>query len=211
MSNRYKKLYNQIYNAIPKKMFANELGIEACAVSIYLTTQDVRPACAPFDGDIYGGMYGNEMFKKMTETKIGKNALDKLGKINKLKIVIGPYSDVGNFILVVNKDRYNELKPILKRISNIPKPTDEKMILIGKMLGYVCPMSLRKIHKMVESGIPIYNIRFMVNETRQMGVFCPIDMKYIKKSTKLLNEMKIVLEKIDKNVELIISLKNKLF
>ena len=57
VNNNYKKLYQQIYNAIPKTFFVNKDGLEECAVAMYLTAMGVRPACAPFDGDsLRGGM-----------------------------------------------------------------------------------------------------------------------------------------------------------
>ena len=81
VNNNYKKLYQQIYNAIPKQFFVNKDGLEDCAVAIYLTAMGVRPACAPFDGEVRrGGMAGNEMFEKMTKSKIGKASLNKLNK-----------------------------------------------------------------------------------------------------------------------------------
>lgn len=207
MSNKYKKLYEKIYNITSKIFFVNDLSVEECAISIYLTALGVRPACAPFDGDSrYGGMYGLQMFEKMTKTKIGKNALEKLGKISKLKIIIGPYLDVHNTILVINKDEYSRLKPLLEQISNISGVTGKKDILIGKMLGYVCPNDLGKIHKMMKNKIPLYNVKFIVNKTMQMPCWCLYDMKYIKKSIELLNKMKSVLEKIDKSVELTIEI-----
>ena len=145
------------------------------------------------------------MFEEMTKTNKGKSALEKLGKISKLKIIIGPYLDVHNTILVINKDKYNELKPLLKQISNMSGGNGKKHILIGKMLGYVCPHDIIKINKIMNK-IPLYGVKFIVNKTRQMSSWCLYDMKYIKKSVELLNKMNSVLKKIDKSVELSIEI-----
>ena len=207
VNNNYKKLYQNIYNSIPKNIFGNKDGIEECAIAIYLTAMGVRPACAPFDGDIKrGGLSGNKMFETMTTSKIGKASLNKLNKINRLKVLIGPYYDTGNSILIVNNSNYPKLKPLLNKITTMSHKDGKKHILIGKMFGYTCPINLKKFWTNVDKGKNYYNITFRINNTDQMGVFCPLQNKHIKTAMKQLKDMKDVLNKIDKNIELIISI-----
>jgi len=208
INNNYKNLYQQIYNAIPKQFFVNKEGLEDCAIAIYLTATGVRPACAPFDGEIKrGGMGGDEMFEKMTKSKIGKASLNKLNKISRLKVIIGPYYDIGDAILIVNNSNFSKLKPVLKKIANMSHKKGKKHVLIGKMFGYTCPIDLNEIFVIMDKGKPYYDINFRINNTNQMSVFCPLQNKHIKKAIKQLEEMKDVLGKIDKTVELIVSIK----
>ena len=208
INNNYRNLYQQIYNAIPKKFFVNKDGLEECAVAMYLTAMGVRPACAPFDGDsLRGGMGGDEMREKMTKSKIGKASLNKLNKINRLKVIIGPYYDIGDTILIVNNSNYPKLKPLLNKIANMSHKEGKKHVLIGKMFGYTCPIDLNEIYVIMDKGKPYYDINFRINNTNQMTVFCPLQNKHIKKAIKQLEEMKDVLGKIDKTVELIVSIK----
>ena len=208
INNNYKNLYQQIYNAIPKKFFVNKEGLEDCAIAIYLTAMGVRPACAPFDGEAKrGGMSGNEMFEKMTKSKIGKASLDKLNKINRLKVIIGPYYDIGDAILIVNNSNFPKLNPLLNKIANMSPEKGKKHVLIGKMFGYTCPIDLNEIYVIMDKGNPYYDINFRINNTTQMSVFCPLQNKHIKKAIKQLEEMKDALDKIDKTVELIVSIK----
>ena len=93
-----------------------------------------------------GGMSGNEMFEKMTKSKIGKASLNKLNKISRLKVIIGPYYDIGDAILIVNNSNFSKLKPVLKKIANMSHKKGKKHVLIGKMFGYTCPIDLNEIY-----------------------------------------------------------------
>ena len=59
----------------------------------------------------------------------------------------------------------------------------------------------------MDKGKPYYDIHFRINNTNHMSVFCPLRNKHIKKAIKQLKEMKAALDKIDKTVELIVSIK----
>ena len=151
-------------------MFETKNALEEAAMNIFLTMKGVRPACMPFD--IEGGH--DKLMKRFHDNPDVKR---KLEEIPELLVIEGPYFDSGEVIVVANKARYaTEVKPILDELTkivaehgnrrgNIP----ELHILIGKLLGYVCPSDLTKIYD--EEAVD--DIAFVIEGRNYMGVWCP--------------------------------------
>lgn len=186
----------QIKTAIAP-MFETKNALEEAAMNIFLTMKGVRPACMPFD--IEGGH--DKLMKRFHDNPDVKKQLEK---IPELLVFEGPYFDSGEVIVVANKARYaTEVNPILdeltkivaehgNRRSNIP----ELHILIGKLLGYVCPSDLTKIFD--EEAVD--DIEFMIEGRSYMPVWCPRGTqdnkkkaeKMLKKINKAISELGIV-------------------
>lgn len=124
-----------------------------------------------------------------------------------MKVLFGKYHD-GNGVrlLVINTQKYQYLKPILEQISLLEPTNGIKHILIGQMLGYVCPYDISKITK---QNAYFYEIDFSVeNKTSHMNHWCPIDNKNITKVLGQLKMMKEILDYLGKSVNLNISIQH---
>lgn len=207
MSNR--QLFNKIYKAIPDNLFKHKESINEAAIDIYLTATGVRPACIPFDGEVrYNGIGSNEMIERILKNH---KMLDKLKKINEIEVVIGPYYDTGISIVILNKKEAKDTYKILNKLEKIADKYGEHRrsapnihILMGKLLGYVCPIDLEVIHKQKQ----IYSIEYTIDNRTHMEVWCPIDRKNVNKALELLERMNKVLAYLDKIAILNITIKN---
>jgi hypothetical protein len=205
--NKYLKLFNNILKAIPSNIFKHKESINEAAIDIFLTATGVRPACIPFDGEIkYDGMGSNKMIQIIHENP---KCLDKLRNIKEITIIIGPYYDVGTSIVVANTLSFKsgDVSQIIPKLDKIAEKygdarSNAKHIheLIGKLLGYTCPMDLPTILKMKD----VYTIAFEIDGRLHMPVWCPNDKKYINKALEQLNSINNVLKHIDKEAKLII-------
>lgn len=203
MSN--KLIFTKIYNALPKDLFLNKDGLFECAISIYLTYYGIRPGCIPFDGEVlYGGITTNEMLDYMYSSK-GQKCIDTLNNIKNLKVVIGPYYDVGTCIVVYNTSMSKFVEPLLLHIANIRsnmEDTKSKKIVynlqqqihipLAKILGYQCPMDLSKIKK----GDIMYSIGYNIRNRKHLLCWCPYKNKTLIDSAKKLSKIKLALTNI---------------
>jgi hypothetical protein len=192
-------LYNKIFNSIPDKLFSDDIKLEA-AIDIYLTATKVRPSCIPFDKGLYEKNYNK-----------WNKCLDNLRQIQEITIIIGNYYDNGECLLIVNTKllKNNFFKTIFSKLEKsfdlygIKRSNmSETHILIGKMLGYICPYDTSKL-----LGKPIYDISFVIDNTIHMGCWCPINNLYIKKSIKLLKNINNVLLHINKKCKMELMIK----
>jgi hypothetical protein len=195
-------LYNKIFNSIPEKLFSDEIKLES-AIDIYLTATKIRPSCIPFDKGLYEKNLKNPKFNK---------CLDNLKEIPEITIIIGNYYDNGECLLVVNtkllknnffKRIFSKLEKSYDLYGSKRSSIGETHILIGKMLGYVCPYDITKIF-----GKTIYDISFIIDNTTHMGCWCPINNLYIKRSIKLLKKINKVLLNINKTCKIELKIKN---
>ncbi|NBO72970.1 hypothetical protein EBV26_21250 [bacterium] len=214
MSN--KRIFSKIYRSIPKEFFADEDGVFGCAISIYLTWCGIRPACIPFDGDYNDkkSISSNEMFDKMMTAK-GKKCLETLSTIQSLKVVVGPYYDSGTAIVVYNVKLASMVEPLLHSIERfrqqMERMPDRALELqdkihypLGKVLGYPCPVNLRKVINKKS-----YHIGFPIRNRTLLGSSCPITPKSLALSSILLEKMKKALAEITNDpITLKISIEN---
>jgi len=181
----------QIKTAIAP-MFETADGLEMAAMNIFLTMKGVRPACLPFD--IEGGH--DKLMKRFHDNPDVKKHLEE---IPELLVIEGPYFDTGDAIVVACKARYaTEVKPILDELTKIAAEHGDRRgdipevhILIGKLLGYVCPSDINKIYD--EEAVD--DIEFIIEGRSYMGVWCPRGGQDNKKKAE---EM---LEKINEAIE----------
>jgi len=205
---KYNILYKKILSAIPNNLFINKDGVKSCAIDIYFTALGVRPSCIPFDGEVkYGGKCGDEMLKSITKNI---KCLDKLKKIKEITVIIGNYYDTGEQIVICNtkllKENYfdtifNKLEKSYESLGASRGALPETHILIGKMLGYICPLNIIKLYETY-----LYDIKYIINNREHMGCWCLYEEKYIKKDIKLLKIMNSVLNLIGEVVEIKISI-----
>lgn len=100
-------------------------------------------------------VYGFDMTNYM-KSSIGEKYINALNQIPNLKVVIGPYYDVGDVVIVYNTNK--NVEPLLETIKNIRKKIDiaktnkQKQTLLntihipmGELLGYLCPIDISKI------------------------------------------------------------------
>lgn len=194
-----KNLFKKISDAIPENLFKYKEIENEAIIAIYLTAMGCRPACIPFDAEIkYGGKGSDSMIDYLEKHP---ESLEKLKKIKELKVEYGPYYDVGNQFVIYDVNQERKVKKLFKDIISAKK-IDDKHIPIGKMLGYTCPIDLNEIY-----GKPKYDICFKIEGRDHMGVWCPIEKKYINKALQQLEDIKNALDLIDKKVELVISQK----
>lgn len=194
-----KQLFNRIVNAIPSGLFKHKESVNEAAIDIYLTAMGVRPACIPFDGEVrYDGMGSNQMIDNIIKNP---KLLDKLKKINEIEVVIGPYYDTGTSIVVLNRKDAKETYKILNRLEKIADKYGDQRgnapnihVLMGKLLGYVCPIDLKDIYKLKQ----VYSIEYTIDNRTHMEIWCPIDKKNINKALELLEKMNTVLSQIDR-------------
>ena len=100
-----------------------------------------------------------------------------LEEIPELLVFEGPYFDSGEVIVVANKPRFDgEVKPILGELTKIVAEHGNKRgdvpethILVGTLLGYICPSDLTKIFD--EEAVD--DIEFVIEGRSYMGVWCP--------------------------------------
>ena len=159
----------QIKTAITP-MFETKNALEEAAMNIFLTMKGVRPACMPFD--IEGGH--DKLMKRFHDNPDVKKHLEE---IPELLVFEGPYFDSGEVIVVANKARYaTEVKPILDKLTEIVAEHGDRRadipelhILVGKLLGYVCPSDLSKIYD--EEAVD--DIAFVIDGREYMPVWCP--------------------------------------
>lgn len=204
----HKQLFNKIYKAIPSNLFKHKESINEAAIDIYLTATGVRPACIPFDGEIrYDGMGSNQMIENILKNP---KILDKLKKINEIEVLIGPYYDTGTSIVVLNRKESKDTYKIIHKLEKIADKYGEHRsnapdihILMGKLLGYVCPIDLKDIFKQKQ----VYSIEYTIDNRTHMEVWCPIDKKNMTKALELLEKMNKVLIHLDKTATLNITIK----
>jgi hypothetical protein len=173
-------------------------------MSIYLTATECRPACVPFDQDLTrDAQYFNEFYNN-------PKLLNKLSKIKEIRIFHGPYYDSHNKIVIANTLLLDKTSKILANIRKNRENNKPVHILMGKLLGYVCPLNLE------EKGFydkEYYSVEFEIrdNQTtkspRYLGCWCPIDnTRGIVKASKLLIKIQNVLDPLKKHAELIIDI-----
>jgi len=199
-----KKLYEKILSFIPPSLFRQKDSKYECAIDIYLTIQGVRPACIPFDGEVqHGGISSDEMFTKLTKTREGTRILQNMGTLPNITVMIGPYYDVGESIVLVNTKKIPYLLPIMDEIAKLRAENGHKHILMGKMLGYTCPLDLNELAQ----GDIVYSIVYRIDRRDHMPSWCPLSYKRLwKNASNLLIAMNKALQLIGKKAELIISL-----
>lgn len=193
-----KQLFNKILKAIPPNLFKHKESVNEAAIDIYLTVTGVRPACIPFDGEVrYDGMGSSQMVERILKNP---TMLDKLRAIDGIDVIIGPYYDIGTSIVVINKQA-KEAYTILKKLEIIANKYGENRghissihVLMGKLLGYVCPIDLKDIYNKKQ----VYSIEYTIDNRTHMEVWCPIDKKNINKALDLLEKMNEVLKPLDK-------------
>ena len=182
--------YHPVYLNIKNLLMKQQL--------IYLTATGVRPACIPFDGEVrYDGMGSSEMVERILKNP---KILDKLKKIDEIEVVIGPYYDVHTSIVVINK-KAKEAYTVLNKLEIIAEKYGDQRgnapnihVLMGKLLGYVCPIDLKDIYKLKQ----VYSIEYTIDNRTHMEIWCPIDKKNINKALELLEKMNAVLSLIDR-------------
>jgi len=202
-----KQIFNKIYNSIPKNIFVNDDGILSCAVDIYLTWCGIRPACIPFDGEVkYGGICSSKMIELITTTIEGKQCINKLAKIPNIKIIIGPYYDSGNSIVIYNTTL--NIEPVLEKIKSLRDKIDtlqqtksnQKLITntmvqihvpMGILLGYQCPIDISTLYDK-----KVYSISYKINTREHLGCWCPVNSKNIINATNRLETINNALQKI---------------
>jgi hypothetical protein len=200
-----KNLFNKIVDAIPTNIFKHKESINEAAIDIYLTACGIRPACIPFDGEVrYNGIGSNEMYDRIIKNN---KSLIKLQQIKEITVVIGPYYDTGDAIVVCNTEQMKSTQKHLNTIYNIRKndnnPADNPLLHIsmGKLLGYLCPSNMSDLYK----NKKLYSIEFHVDNRSHMEVWCPIQKKNIADALNKLEEMNTALQLIDKQATLNIS------
>jgi hypothetical protein len=204
------RLFNKIYNSIPKNIFVNDDGILSCAIDIYLTWCGIRPACIPFDGEIkYGGISGNEMTNRMLTTIEGKQCLAKLAKIPKLKVIIGPYYYYATTSIVIYNSTLN-IEPVLAKIKSlhdeidilkqnksnktlIDNTIDQIHVQMGFLLGFECPID---IPTLFNQHTKCYDITYKINTREHLSCSCPFNTKNIINATKRLEIINDALQKL---------------
>jgi hypothetical protein len=204
----YRNLFNNIVKAIPTNIFSSKDSINEAALDIYLTATGVRPGCIPFDGDMSNN--GLSSFDMVEILNKHPEKLNKLKEIKEIKVIKGPYYDVGESYVVVNKAQLPNTQKILDKLEKIrindknPQNNGELHILMGKLLGYTCPMDLKDLFKMNE----VYSIEFMIDDRSHMPVWCPLEGTHLKKTIwNQLNSIQKVLEPLNKTVLLKITKK----
>ncbi len=198
MSLTPKRLFNKIVKAIPTGIFKHKESINEAAIDIYLTATGVRPACIPFDGEVrYDGVGSSQMVERILKNPA---MLDKLREIDGIEVLIGPYYDTGTAIVVINKKSTAAYK-IIEQLDKIAaKYGDHRSsapgihVLMGKLLGYVCPIDLKDIYKQKQ----VYSIEYTIDNRTHMEVWCPIEKKHMNKALELLEKMNSVLLPLDK-------------
>ncbi len=194
-------IYKDIKDAV-RPICSLENSVEEIAINIYLTAMGIRPATMPFDVEGHDIMMKRFLKNKQVEAKL-KN-------ISGINVIIGPYFDSGNVILVYNTNMYNtHLKLKLKRLEEIANTGNRSVhpelhILIGEILGYICPSDMKNLYK----G-DIDDISFVIDEKEYMGVWCKSDKKIHERAYKLLTKMNRVLKLIGKHAELVITKKGE--
>lgn len=191
-------IFKKIYNSIPKNIFVNDDGVLSAAIDIYFTWCGIRPACIPFDGEVkYEGISGNQMHEIMTNTEAGKKCLAILNKIPNLKVIIGPYYDAGDKIVIYNTNA--GIEPLLDKIRLLRKRMNKAMEEgkdygkirdqihkpMGELLGYQCPMNTTEIF----SSNIFYSIGYMIGAREHLGCWCPLNAtnKLAAASTRLID------------------------
>ncbi len=193
------ELYKTIQDAI-RPICASEASVEEAAMNIYLTATGMRPASLPFDVDGHDVMMAKYLANKEAQTAIHR--------IPNIVIRIGPYFDSGNVIVVANKVRFKkEVQPILNRLETMS--ANERAtahILIGKLLGYVCPTNISNIWNEAE----VDDISFTIDGVAYMGVWCPRgnSLKNRERAQQMLADMNRVLEPLGKTATLDIHIKS---
>jgi Txe/YoeB family toxin of Txe-Axe toxin-antitoxin module len=136
--------------------------------------------------------------------------LDKLKTISNIDILIGPYYDTGTSILIINK-KSNEAYKIIDKLEKIANKYGDHRgnapnihVLMGKLLGYVCPVDLKDIYKQKQ----VYSIEYVIDSRTHMEVWCPIEKKNINKAIELLDKINVVLKPLEKTATLNITITN---
>lgn len=151
-------------------------------------------------------VYGFDMTNYM-KSSIGEKYINALNQIPNLKVVIGPYYDVGDVVIVYNTNK--NVEPLLETIKNIRKKIDiaktnkQKQTLLntihipmGELLGYLCPIDISKIlgEQEKSNNSDLYSIVYIINNREHSGVWCPINDKRLSKGFAKLKEITDVLQ-----------------
>ena len=205
------KVFKQILKCIPETD-KNKKYIMDAALNIYLTWCGIRPACVPFDGPYS---------LKPHITKI----INSLNKIDGICAKEGPYYDSGIHILVYNtspqhktnvellihkveslRSKIDMLRSQLKAsgadFADIHNDKNVKILLgklnpiIGKLLGYQCPLNLSD--PLFYSN-DVYQIAFQIKEIQfKFGFWCPTTDKKDKVMAKCLTKLEEIKRAFDK-------------
>ena len=92
--------------------------------------------------------------------------------------------------MFANKDFFADfVKPRLKELDDIAAKYGRKRvtidrvhILVGEILGYVCPSSMKSLYEMDE----IQDISIDISGIQYMGVWCPKNSKFIDKQKEII-------------------------
>ena len=103
-----------------------------------------------------------------------------------------------------------KVEPILENISNIRTQMEQRIdssvakqynklkgnlhILMGELLGYQCPMNIKKI-----GGKSLYSISYIIKNRGHLSNWCKISKENIVKATSRLEDIKKALSYIDIN------------
>lgn len=187
-----------IYDAI-KPICTTKDSLEEAAMNIYLTMMDVRPACLPFDTEGHDIMLKRFVSNPEVETR--------LLAIPNLNVHVGPYFDSGTVIVVSSKNSKEFVEPRLKRLEEIARvhgksrgDVPELHILIGELLGYICPADMETLWK--QPVVDDYS--FVIDGRDYMPVWCMKDPAFQTKARALLDRMNKALEPLGKHAELVV-------
>lgn len=190
------ELYKTIKQAV-SLLTSDPVSVETATMNIYLTATGARPASLPFDVE---GI--DVMMENYKRNKLAQKAINNIPNI---VVKIGPYYDVGDVILVINKFKLRELKGKLDRLEELSKnpnrSSDPRVhILIGDILGYICPSDMKTLFAMRV----VDDYTFMIDGNKYMGVWCPRERAGIinERATTLLKNMNTVLKPLGKRATL---------
>ncbi len=178
-------------------------SLEEASMNIYLTAMDVRPACLPFDTE------GHEVM--LERYRSHPKVEHDLSAIPNLKVFIGPYFDSGEVILIVSKNHLEFVEPRLRRLeelasvhgnrrSNMP----ELHILIGEILGYVCPSDMATLWE--QKTVDDYS--FVIDGRDYMPVWCIKNPEFKAAAEALLGRMNAALAPLGKHADLVVKEKS---
>jgi hypothetical protein len=172
-------------------------SLEEASMNIYLTIMNVRPACLPFDTETIEVML--KKYKENPEVEA------QLKTIPNLKVFVGPYYDSGEVILIASKKALSFVEPRLRRLEEIAGTTSKRgdipelHILIGEILGYICPADMGDLWK--QKIVDDY--AFLIDGREHMPVWCVKDAKFKKAADELLENMNKALAPLGKHATLI--------